>query len=190
MPHVSVARHALGPEGWRFVERGSMRLAVLEGSSRSVFTDRNAGPPWVRLSRREHSIRLPLDQAVRVVEGRGERTAAGTYRFSWSGSALRQFRDRTDRVVRRLVPVELVVPVDRDGGRIARTVLWVMPTAERLEIELDALKRALPCAFSSGAQADGPNVDQVHRLLLGAGTSALRFPARAVGGGVPGPSVA
>lgn len=189
MPHVSVARHALGSEGWRFVERGAMRVAVLEGSSRSVFTDRDAGPPWVRLTRREYSIRLPFDQVVRVVEGRGERIAAGTYRFSWSGTALRQFRDRTDRVVRRLVPVELVVPVDRDGGRVVRTVLWIMLANERLEVELDALRRALPGAFPSGTQADGPNVEQVHRLLLGRCDSIPRLPAR--GGSVePSPQVA
>lgn len=184
-PYVSVARWSFGPEGWRFVDRAAMRLVVLEGSSRSLYRDRDAGPPWLRFTRGADSIRLPLDEVVRVVEGRGVRIAPGTYRFSWRGAVLRHCRGAGGRVVRKLVHVELVVPVDRDGGRVERTVLWIATAAERFEIELNALRQALPDRFVSETPSDGPSVQQVQRLLIGQGSAASRAPVRRRAGEVP-----
>lgn len=171
MAHVSVARFAAGPDGWRFDERVAMRLLIVEGSSRSLRDEGDAGPPWVRLTRRDHWIRLPLHELVGVVEGRGVRVSAGTYRFSWRGRVLRQRRGAAARVVRESVPVELLVPLDRDSGRIERKVLWIVLLGERLEIELVALRGALPAGFASATRSSGPRSEQVQRLLLGSGGS-------------------
>ncbi len=153
MTRVPVACWTRTPQGWCYAGRIAVRLAVQELQRRLSLT-------WGT-----STIRLPLDEFVRVVEGRSVRIAPGTFAFSWRGIGLREHCDATGRVVRSPVPVELFVPVERCGVRVERNVLWIVAGAERLEIELDVIRKALPDHFPSRVPADGPTAAQVQRIL-------------------------